>query len=106
MMDIPLFRAPTSWNTILGSWTKKSVGDNAAVAYSESDNTHWRFSTLSTPFSVTGNHPVSGAREWGIKQSGSSWVFYTRGADRTTGIPKTLLQDVAFGGGSYQEVVT
>jgi hypothetical protein len=102
-IDIPFFRIPAGQDTMMGSWDSISVGDNAAVVCSESDANHWRLSTLQTPFNVTGRHPVSGTREWGIKPSSGgqnpSWIFYTRGVDRTTGMPETLLQDTAFAGG-------
>jgi hypothetical protein len=52
-IDIPIFRAPTSGDNILGPWTGKSIGDNAAVVCSESDGTHWRLSTLSIGYSVS-----------------------------------------------------
>lgn len=91
-----------------------TVGDNAAVVCSESDATHWRFTTVETPFWQTGSHPVTGTREFGVKalpsnatptsQPGGAgatggWIFYTRGADRTTGAGETFLQDVSFAGG-------
>ncbi len=40
----------------------------------------WRFSTIFTQRDAY--HPVSGNREFGIKQEGISWVIYTRGVDR------------------------
>lgn len=46
------------------------------------DNLRWRFVTLR--IGGDGLHPVSGTREWGMKRDGADWVFYTRGADRTT----------------------
>ena len=102
-IDIPFFRIPAGRDTMMGSWNSMSIGDNAAVVCSESDSRHWRLSTVQTPFSVTGRHPVSGTREWSIKPSSGgqnpSWIFYTRGVDRTTGMPETLLQDTAYAGG-------
>ena len=78
--------------------------DNAAVVCSEADSVHWRFSTVETPFSETGSHPVSGTREWGIKNN----IIYVRGADRATKPLEAFFTQLAFLGGdalwrSFQE---
>lgn len=47
------------------------------------EHAYWRFSTIW----IGGDweHPVSGNREFGVKQiDADTWAFYTRGADRTT----------------------
>lgn len=108
-IDIPLMRT-LGLDTPFGRF----ISDNAAVVCSESDATHWRFTTVSTPYRQTGSHPVTGTREFGLKalpknatptgQPGGAgaaggWVFYTRGADRTTGAGESILQDVSFEGG-------
>ena len=61
-IDIPAIRVPTSaWLPWISG---KTINDNAAVVCSESDEQHWRFSTVKTP--QTGQHPVSGTREWAM----------------------------------------
>lgn len=71
-------------------------GDNAAVAGSLVENWRWRFTTLYTP--DTGEHPVSGHREWGYQDvDGGGYRFYTRGADRSTSVVETALDAVTFG---------
>lgn len=57
--------------------------DNAAVVASMVTARKWRFTTLTAP--DTGSHPVSGHREFGIRNYGDSkHILYTRGADRFT----------------------
>ena len=72
--------------------------DNAAVVCGEADDIHWRFVTVRTSLEDTGSHPVSGTREFGLRNGN---IFYTRGADRTTGFPESLPlgPDIAFGVG-------
>jgi hypothetical protein len=71
--------------------------DNAAVVASLVEQDRWRFTTISTP--ETGGHPVSGHREWGYRISdANAHVFYTRGADRSTRAPETLLAPITFAG--------
>lgn len=58
-------------------------GDNAAVVASMVRPRKWRFTTIETP--VTGSHPVSGHREFGIRETDDDgFIIYTRGADRFT----------------------
>lgn len=68
--------------------------DNAAVLVSEQDSHHWRFTTVQTPFSLTGTHPVSGNRDFGLKVDTDGWTFYTRGADRATDPAAFLASDI------------
>jgi hypothetical protein len=57
--------------------------DNAAVVASLVESKRWRFSTIHTPWS--GDHPVSGHREFGVRTAADGTVVvYTRGADRAT----------------------
>ena len=56
---------------------------NAAVVTSLYEPTRWRFSTITTPWS--GAHPVSGHREFGVREDGGATILYTRAADRATG---------------------
>jgi hypothetical protein len=47
------------------------------------EHAYWRFSTIWIGGDT--DHPVSGNREFGVKQIDTeTWAFYTRGADRTT----------------------
>jgi len=64
--------------------------DNATVVASLVEDRRWRFSTIRSPRADA--HPVSGHREFGVRRDGEAWVFYTRGADRSThGIGETLV---------------
>jgi V8-like Glu-specific endopeptidase len=57
--------------------------DNAAVVTSLVEDHRWRFTTVHTPWS--GDHPVSGHREFGVRsEANGAVVVYTRGADRAT----------------------
>lgn len=71
--------------------------DDAAVVASSSAANRWRFSTVTTPRS--GEHPVSGTREFGFfVDSNGDHVFYTRGADRSTGARETMGDFLTYGG--------
>lgn len=64
--------------------------DNAAVVGSLVEDRRFRFTTINAPWS--GDHPVSGHREFGVRRDGDATVFYTRGADRaTTGLVETVV---------------
>ena len=64
--------------------------DNAAVVGSMVESSRFRFTTIETPRS--GDHPVSGHREFGFRTEGSTVIFYTRGADRSTqGLGETIV---------------
>jgi hypothetical protein len=67
--------------------------DNAAVVGSLVEDRRWRFTTIHTEWS--GDHPVSGHREFGIRQDGDTYVVYTRAADRAT---DGILESIAFAG--------
>ena len=57
--------------------------DNAAVVASLVEPRRWRFTTIHTEWS--GDHPVSGHREFGVRTDADGTVVaYTRGADRAT----------------------
>jgi len=71
---------------------------NAAVVIVESTNDHWIFHTIATP--DTGDHPVSGQRMFGYWNSApNEFTFYTRGADRATGVFPSLVSEQLFEGG-------
>ena len=74
--------------------------DNGAVVCGEIDGRHWRFVTVRTPFRQTGSHPVSGTREFGLRRTAEGGIFYTRGVDRTTELPESLLSGIAFDAGA------
>jgi hypothetical protein len=70
--------------------------DSGSVVAAEVAPNHWIFSTLWTP--SDGGHPVSGNREFGfVSGVAGEFVFYTRGADRTTSIFDNLLAATVFG---------
>jgi hypothetical protein len=58
---------------------------------------YWRFSSIYTQWDSY--HPVSGNREFGIKQVGPHWEFYTRGADRTSNTQYHINNLFVFDGG-------
>ncbi|HMJ92706.1 MAG TPA: peptidylprolyl isomerase [Allosphingosinicella sp.] len=70
--------------------------DNAAVVVSAANSNYFRVSTVNTP--DTGDHPVSGHREWGHTTRDGRIVLYTRGADRATG---SIATSVVFAGGDH-----
>lgn len=72
--------------------------EDAPVIVSKEWSQGWRFSTCWT--GADNWHPVSGHREFGIKEFGDrSYIFYIKGADRQTKSPKNILgnfvQDIA-----------
>jgi len=63
------------------------IPDNGDVIVSDYGSTYnsayWKFFTIHDPFSH--DHPVSGTREFGIRQTAMGYEFYTMGVDRLTG---------------------
>lgn len=70
--------------------------DNAAVVGSLVEDRRFRFTTIHTSWS--GDHPVSGHREFGVRSDGDAAVFYTRGADRAT---NGILETAVFAGAHH-----
>jgi hypothetical protein len=70
--------------------------DNAAVVTSLVEARRWRFTTVHTEWS--GDHPVSGHREFGVRNDGDAVVVYTRGADRAT---DGMFEFAVFGGADH-----
>ncbi|WP_124541778.1 papain-like cysteine protease family protein [Piscinibacter terrae] len=71
--------------------------DNAAVVASMVEEHRWRFTTIHTTWS--GDHPVSGHREFGVRTNADGTVVvYTRGADRAT---DGLGESIAFFGADH-----
>jgi hypothetical protein len=74
--------------------------DDAAVVCVESNDALWRVCTIKAERS--GEHPVSGTREWGITSGPANedgtptYILYVRGTDRTTGFPESVAEDFAF----------
>ena len=65
-----------------GGWVNP---DDGSVVVAEFAADHWIFSTIWTLLDMA--HPVSGNRQFGFDPGdGGGYVFYTRGADRTTGV--------------------
>ena len=56
--------------------------DNAAIVISAAEPQFYIVSTINTPWS--GDHPVSGHRQFGYVVEDGKATFYTRGADRAT----------------------
>lgn len=74
--------------------------EDGSVVLAEITHDHWTFSTVWTP--DDGNHPVSGNRRFGyeIRHAGE-FVFYTRGADRTTTLADSQLSTTVFGAAEH-----
>ncbi len=73
--------------------------DNAAVVCARAAADHWVFHTVATP--DTGAHPVSGQRMFGyFSPTPGEFVFFTRGADRATGVFDALVSEQIFGAGA------
>lgn len=73
--------------------------DDAFVVCSEYSPYHWRFSTLKEIHLLIDNdHPVSGTREFGYQETGSSTYYYTMGADRSS-YPTEWMARLGFRGG-------
>lgn len=71
-----------------------TAGDGSVMCTKYANNT-WIFTTLEVPWAAPqgydGVHPVSGHREFGLKQNpNGTYTFYTRGTDRIT----TFLDDL------------
>jgi GH24 family phage-related lysozyme (muramidase)/uncharacterized protein YycO len=65
-----------------GGWINP---DDGSVVVAEAAPDHWIFSTIWTVMDMA--HPVSGNRQFGYTPAdGGGYLFYTRGADRTTGL--------------------
>ena len=65
-----------------GGWVNP---DDGSVVVAEAAADHWIFSTIWTVMDMA--HPVSGNRQFGYTAAeGGGFVFYSRGADRTTGL--------------------
>jgi hypothetical protein len=80
LVGIPSFESP---------WLLPDFIDQALVGCSATTPAlTWTFSTLGTTLSGAllgpALHPVSGNRMFGLVQRDDHWVFFTRGADRTT----------------------
>jgi len=70
--------------------------DDGSVVVSEITPHYWIFSTIFAPKDCA--HPVSGNRQFGfVEQPDGSYVFYTRGADRTTRLLDKAVSSKVFG---------
>ncbi|MEM7713375.1 MAG: hypothetical protein AAF349_07315 [Cyanobacteria bacterium P01_A01_bin.68] len=71
--------------------------DDGSVIVSASNNRSWIFSTIWTNSDF--RHPVSGNRKFGFIRKNNSYIFYTKGADRTTTLLDSIASTQVFGGG-------
>jgi hypothetical protein len=71
--------------------------DDGSVLCARAASDHWLFSTIKA--GTDGYHPVSGNRQFGFQPSGDGYVFYTRGADRASGVELWTAGDSVFSGG-------
>lgn len=75
-----------------GGWVNP---DDGSVVVAEHAADHWIFSTIWTVMDMA--HPVSGNRQFGYTAAeGAGFVFYTRGADRTTGVLDLAAMSVVY----------
>lgn len=70
--------------------------DAAVICSSFTPNKQWIFSPVKNPDNA--EHPVSGNRQFGIRQIGTNYEFYIRGADRITGFLDDLGENAVFNG--------
>lgn len=70
--------------------------DAAVICSSFTTEQQWIFSPIQNP--KNGQHPVSGNRQFGLRQVGTHYEFYVRGADRLTGVLDSLGEKAAFVG--------
>lgn len=74
--------------------------EDGSVVLSEITHNHWTFSTLWTPDDRS--HPVSGNRRFGYEiLSAGEYMFYTRGADRTTTALDNQISTTVFGAAEH-----
>ena len=86
-----------SANPVTAVWKIDIAGPkNAAVVISESQPNYFRVTTIHTPWS--GDHPVTGHREFGFRRDGDATIFYTRAADRDT---SGILESVSYAGADH-----
>jgi hypothetical protein len=69
--------------------------DHGVVVVTEAADDHWTFSTVWSPRDW--NHPVSGNRQFGYVSDVGSYVFFTRGADRTSNMQFDMGSSLVFG---------
>lgn len=87
------------------------IQEKAAVVVSEASKHTWTFSPVTIGILAPGEHPVSGNREFGLRQEGGAHPqIYTRGVDRAIGGRLDLNQQAIFRGagalwGSFQRNV-
>jgi hypothetical protein len=76
-----------------GGWANP---DDGSVVCAEHVSSYWIFSTIWTPGDFA--HPVSGNRQFGYANGGDGgFIFFTQGADRTTGLLDRAMSDTVFG---------
>ncbi len=69
--------------------------DDGSVVVSETAPDHWTFSTIWT--GLDRGHPVSGNRQFGfLRDAKGGYIFYTRGADRPTGLLDKAMSSILF----------
>jgi trypsin-like peptidase len=85
-IDAPVWNSDSPLGAVL--YINIRGPDNAAVLCAHATDRMWRFAALEAPRS--GEHPVSGVREFGFRETVKGLIFYTRAADRTTSVPPGL----------------
>jgi hypothetical protein len=67
------------------------------VTSQATDDWHWNFVTVKGTGAV-GYHPVSGTRQFGLRQAGQDLIFYIRAADRATTLLEAAVGEAVFSG--------
>lgn len=83
------------------------VAGDGSVMCTKYTNDSWIFTTLEVPFAgypgYDGIHPVSGHREFGLKQNpNGTYTFYTRGVDRISGMLDDIVGSSGVMGDPFQ----
>lgn len=94
-----VWRSTTPLGSVIHIDMKSTHGllnlDDGSVVVSEFAADHWIFSTIWTVLDQ--GHPVSGNRQFGFTpDEGGGYVFYTRGADRTTSLLDVAAMSMVF----------
>ncbi|MGU3463578.1 hypothetical protein ACLBXO_01880 [Methylobacterium sp. C33D] len=78
---------------------KGLLWEEGAVVTSVAASNRWVFTPVKIGLACPGEHPVSGNREFGYRDTGDGvYQFYTRAADRATGVCFGFGEDVIYHG--------
>ena len=99
-IDLPVWESDNPLGAVMRFDT---FADDMGVVASKFSNDNWIFSTIKDNLRLPlvggslGDHPVSGNRQFGFfKNPDNKFVFFTKGADRSTGKVETSLMLLTF----------